>query len=200
VVAACACFQPVDEREGDAGLDGGVDAGIDAGRDAGFDAGSRDAGRDAGFDAGFDAGTDAGLDAGVDAGRDAGLDAGTDAGWYGQLGSPCISDADCATPGGMFCLSAFRGGMPSGFPGGMCTASCEGGASCPAGTCGALLIQNATTRLCVLPCPPPSFSCRMSYLCGFAIDGSRACAPRCNNPGATCPPGTTCRASDGFCV
>ncbi|MBL9038056.1 MAG: hypothetical protein JNG84_06050 [Archangium sp.] len=194
----------------DAGLRdaGSVDAGVpDAGRpDAGApDAGAPDAGR---IDSGVpDAGrADAGLpDAGrVDSGVafDAGApDAGRlDAGVPGVVGSPCQTTTDCAGTPGAFCLTELRdGGEPSGFVGGYCLMSCET-APCATGACGGVLEHGVYTKYCFSQCGTIATSCRAEYLCGFAINGTNVCAPRCGNPGAECPIGTMCHVPSGFCL
>ena len=85
----------------------------------------------------------------------------------GGVGGACQSDADCALPGAT-CL-----GPEAGFPGGYCTASCQGGCSArvgpyPFAVCAPLLAGPDGER-CMAACDYTLYAtgCRDGYTCGL---------------------------------
>ena len=122
-----------------------------------------------------------------------------------QIGNPCVADLQCHPPGNGFCIAETVFGQPTGWPGGACSASCNGTA-CPAGS-SCLDVGGGGTGsnpICFKSCPAPRLgqsTCRTGYICevNFMTTGSGICIPRCNTVGFNCWTGTTCDPASGYC-
>ena len=141
---------------------------------------------------------------GAGASCDQGVCAFTDGG-APRIGDGCASDFQCKPPQNGFCIPETVFGQNSGFPGGYCSASC-GATMCPVGsTCIDVGSQTGGSNpLCFETCNSPRTgraSCRANYVCeiNFNGGGGGLCAPRCNSPGFSCPQGTACNSTSGYC-
>lgn len=97
-----------------------------------------------------------------------------------ELGAACTGSMPCA--GGLACVTGPE------FPGGYCSATCDG-TPCPAG---GRCVDGFGARLCFAMCSS-SASCRMGYQCWLG-----ACQPPCRTSGDCGGAGATC--TDGRCV
>ncbi len=90
----------------------------------------------------------------------------------GQIGSACLSDAQCFAGDVPFCVSG------DSFPGGYCTSACnvQGAAGdCPIGsTC--YSFEGVDTPVCLDDCSSES-DCRPGYTCWEGEDSNRYCFP-----------------------
>jgi hypothetical protein len=127
-------------------------------------------------------------------------------GGMSQVGNPCSADLQCHPPANGFCIAETVFGQPTGWPGGACSASCNG-VACPSGS-SCLDVGGGTTApnpICFKSCAGPRLgqsTCRGGYVCEVNVQttGSGICIPRCNTVGFSCWQGTTCDANSGYCV
>lgn len=159
------------------------------------------------------------------AGRDACVIAAPDGGYYplydagmmaadNVMGGTCSDDSQCIPPDLGFCIQAtLPDGGPSGYPGGACTADCshsyEADFCGNTGYCTNAVYSTPEGPLVLWSCErfcDPSLvdpGCRPEYYCVQTVGGlfpEGYCAPRCTNPGVTCPPSApTCNTSTGAC-
>ena len=123
-----------------------------------------------------------------------------------QVGNACTADFQCHPPANGFCIAETVFGQPTGWPGGACSASCNG-VACPAGS-SCLDVgggSTGTNPICFKSCPSPRLgqsTCRAGYVCevNVQVTGSGICIPRCNTAGFTCWQGTICDNASGYCV
>ena len=123
-----------------------------------------------------------------------------------QVGNACTTDTQCRPPTSGFCIAETVFGMPTGWPGGACSANC-GTTACPSGS-SCLDVGgggSGSNPICFQSCPQPRIgqsTCRVGYVCEVNVQttGSGICIPRCNTAGFTCWQGTRCDVGSGFCV
>jgi hypothetical protein len=128
-----------------------------------------------------------------------------DAGVVSPVGDACTGDLRCRPPNSGFCIAETVFGQPTGWPGGYCSATCNGTA-CPGGsTCVDVEDGPATNLVCLETCPAPrqgQSTCRFGYVCEVnfqSAGGPGICIPRCNTIGFNCFSNTTCDAASGYC-
>ena len=132
---------------------------------------------------------DAGLDAAATDGSSGPDSAGADgAHGYGDIGSPCASNADCTVVPGSECFLTIGGGpVPSiTFPGGFCSKACDASSSelqCGArGSCASTQLSDGKTSvtltICTVTCAKDD-ECRQAdgYQCNQLLPGIGVCAP-----------------------
>lgn len=122
------------------------------------------------------------------------------------VGTACTLDTNCQPPFTQRCLPAQIGGGSSGYPGGYCTATCSPTTPCASGVCITETLAGSTVSSCKAQCPNPGggqSTCRTGYICAVgSSSGSTVgwCRPRCENGAlATCPQGTVCNSTTGYC-
>jgi len=130
-----------------------------------------------------------------------------DAGMNISTGSACQFDGQCQPPANGVCIPQTVVGNQTGWPGGYCSQGC-GSSPCAAGS-SCLNVSDdvaAPNFLCMKSCVGPrsgQSSCRASYVCEIdfgSVAGQGICLPRCDSPGFTCWPGTTCNLMTGYCM
>ena len=127
-----------------------------------------------------------------------------DGGTSSSIGAACVNSQQCTATANAFCIPdiAPTGGA-TGFVGGYCSTSCSGVPCSTGSTCTPVSGALGTFPVCLQNCASPRIgqsSCRNGYICeGTTGTSSGYCLPRCNNTGATCPTGTACNATSGYC-
>lgn len=120
-----------------------------------------------------------------------------------HVGDACTSDLQCRPPNTGFCIAESVFGQPTGWPGGSCSATCNG-TPCPTGSaCVDVGGSGGQNLVCLETCPAPRLgqsTCRLGYLCEVNLQGTGGiCIPRCNTIGFNCPSNTTCDSTTGYC-
>jgi hypothetical protein len=103
----------------------------------------------------------------------------------GEIGSPCLTDADC--PDG-YCHTEFRMGVPGGY----CATDCDAEGACDEGFC----VTAGSLSFCAATCTGVG-DCRAGYECVDLTDAS-VCWAACTDD-LQCTSTTHCGTDTGFC-
>jgi hypothetical protein len=106
----------------------------------------------------------------------------------GPIGAACTLNAQCTSG---VCTPETGSSGSTGWTGGYCTQSCDGGVACPAGSTCVLYADGSA--YCGASCSPPG-SCRAGYVCSTSVG---ACLPDCRE-GWSCGPTLVCQET-GMC-